>query len=843
MRKAEFYARLLTMRGTFKLPGIFLFFVLLTAVNQNSWAQAKKNTAHHTLRDSLRAQVMRRDSMIRSFKHTKGSLNLLLGKIEDYTTSYVETNADLARGFDTLEISERLPTLEKRMVSMRTIINNSSTLSNLVTIRGMIDHFKDQLDDWEKQLTLYNTQLDKIRSDIANFKADTALHTAPADSSLREKCFTQVQALENKWQKLDSCTEKSIIRIGLLENRVSSLSISMIDVDDKIDLKIHEFTVKALTNEYGFIWEMPESSRTNRLDSAVVKTYNLNTRLYRYFFISKSNYWPHFASVFLLVAFLIWLLTSKLKIARSHDKDDSVFNQTHYVVKYPVLSTLTVACILSPYFYDHPAQVFSHTLLLVMMASVSLLIKNYWPKPLFRFWAILFAAAIVFSISSLFILTTYPDRIVLLFLSVFLIHQSLSLLKHLKTTTEDYPPYTEIILKVFIFLQAVSVLLNVAGRFSLAKIIGVTATLNLCLGIGFYLFVQILMESLFLQLEAGKSGESKSISSYIDFKILQKKFKDIIIKAATVLWLVALAKNLTIDDFVYDEANDFLNHPYKFSSTAFTFRSVLIFVIIIWLSGLLARLISYFYDYEGQETRLTPQAKKTRSSILLIRLSVFVVGFFIAITAAGIPMDRVTIILGALGVGIGFGLQNIVNNLVSGIILAFEKPVQVGDIVEVSGKSGTIKEIGIRASKIECGDGSELIVPNGDLISQHVVNWTLNNNNRRVELIIRVAYGSDVVKVEEILNSIINNRDDIMETPAPSVFLYNFSDSAIEFRAWFWAAEITQYLSLKSGVMRSIYTEFAKQGIEIQQPKKEVQWMYPEMNKEAKVINPIIEKD
>jgi len=794
---------------------IFLFLVLLLSVNQKCLAQVKKKKAHRSVRDSLREKVIERDSMIRSFRNSKSSLNLLLGKIEDYSTTYTETNSDLSKGFDTLDISENLPTLERRMANMRTIINNSTTLGNLVTIRGMIDHLKDQLDNWEEQLTIYNTQLDKIRNDIAAFKADTALHTAPADSSLREKAFMQVQALETKWQKLDSCTEKSVIRIGLLENRVSTLSIFMIDVDDRIDLKIHEFTIKAMTNEYGFIWDIHNKEQGNRLDSAVAKTYRLNQRLYRYFFISKSNYWPHLASLLLLISFLSWILTSRRRIIKFSKDSKTIFSQTHYVVKYPVLSSLTVACILAPYFYDHPAQIFSHTLLLVMMASIGFLIKDYWPKPLLRFWGILFLVATVFSLSSLLIQVTYPDRIILLLLSCLIVYVSIRLLQKLQDTDEAFPPYLKIILKLFIAVQVVSVLLNVAGRFSLAKLFGVTATLNLCLAMGFYLFVQILMESLFLQLETSKTGDSKTSTSYLDFKVLQNKIKDIVIKLAAILWLVALAKNLTIDDYIYDEAGDFLNHPYKFSSTAFTFRSVLVFIIIIWLSGLLARVISYLFDSPGQQAKLTPNAKKTRSSILLIRLAVFTVGFFIAITAAGIPMDRVTIIIGALGVGIGFGLQNIVNNLVSGIILAFEKPVQVGDIIEVNGKSGTIKEIGIRSSKIERGDGSELIVPNGDLISQHVVNWTLNNNNRRVELLIRIAYGSDVVKAEELLHSIITNREDIMASPEPSVFLNNFGDTAIEFRVWFWADEITRYLSLKSGVMKEIYIEFTKEGIEI----------------------------
>jgi potassium efflux system protein len=817
------------MRNTFKFICIFLILIQASTLTQDCSAQVKKKKGHLSVRDSLRQKVLHRDSVIRSFKNANGSVNILLGKIEDYTTAYVETNSDLSRGFDTLDISERLPSLEKRMALMRNTINSSSTLGNLVTIRSMIDHLKDQLSDWEDQLTIYNDQLDKMRDQISEFKTDTALRTAPADSSLRDKYFSQVQILEAKWKTLDKATQKSVIRIGLLQNRVSSLSVFVIDLDDRIDLKIHEFTIRAMDNEYGFIWDINEPGKTARLDTAVVKTYKLNSRLYKYFFTSKSNYWAHFASVLLLIAFFTWIYTSRRKIARLNEGHASIFEQTHYIIKHPYLSALTVFSILSPYFYDHPAQVFANTMLLIMMGSIGLLIKDNWPKSLFKFWQVLFIAALFFCLSSLLILITYVDRIVLLLISGFVIYYSFKFLKTLKKAADKYPPYMEVVLKVFIGLHGLSVLLNILGRFSLAKIVGVTATLNLCLAMGFYLLVQILMESLFLQLEANKNKDGiTNITSYIDFKELQKKSKSILVRVTAILWLVALTKNLAIDDYLYDQVNDFLNHPYKFSSTAFTFRSVLVFIIVIWISGLLARIISYFYDFAGQQTKLTPQAKKTRSSILLIRLTVFVVGFFVAITAAGIPMDRVTIIIGALGVGIGFGLQNIVNNLVSGIILAFEKPVQVGDIIEVSGKSGTIKEIGIRSSKIECGDGSELIVPNGDLISHHVVNWTLSNNNRRVELIIRVTYGSDVMKVENILKTIIQSHDDIMSTPAPSVFLYNFSDTAVEFRVWFWAAEITKWLSLKSDVMRAIYVEFAKEGIEIPQGKNEFLLNFPE---------------
>ena len=804
------------MQKAIRYGCVILLILQSLTVMPHCYAQTRKKRAHRSVRDSIREKVQQRDSVIRSLGFPKGSVNILLGKIEDYTNAYVATNSDLSRGFDTLDISERLPVLESRMAVLRTTINNSTTLENMITIRGIVDHLKEELNNWQDQFTDYNNQLDKVRTDMADFKADTTLRTVPADSSLRIKIADQVRVLEHKWGSLNSAVEKSTIKLGLLENRVSALSILIIDLDDRIDFKIHEFNVKALSNESGFIWNMHELSQPGSLTSAVAKTYALNARLYRYFVISKANYAGHLGSLLLAVLFGIWIYSGKKRLTRNNEAYQAIFNQVPYILAHPYLSVLTVVSIISPYLYDHPAQVFAHTMLLIMMGSIGLLVRDNWPKPLFRFWSLLFVTALFFCISSLLILATYADRIILIALSGLLVYGSLALLRAIKAAPDTYPPYISVILKVFICLHGASVLLNLAGRFSLAKIAGVTATLNLCLAMGFYLLIQIILESLFLQLEANKNiSKSNTVISYLDFKVLQKKLKDILVKLSFILWLVALTKNLTIDDYLYNQGSDFLNRPYKFSSTAFTFRSVLIFFIIIYLSGLLARVISYFYDFEGPQIKLTPQAKKTRSSILLIRLAVFTVGFFVAITAAGIPMDRVTIIIGALGVGIGFGLQNIVNNLVSGVILAFEKPVQVGDIIEVSNKSGTIKEIGIRSSKIECGDGSELIIPNGDLISQHVVNWTLNNNNRRVELIIRIAYGSDLEKAETVLNSILKNHGEIMAAPAPAVFIYNFSDTAIEFRIWFWAAEITSWLSLKSSVMRDIYIELAKENIVI----------------------------
>src|SRR5206468_8729207 len=135
----------------------------------------------------------------------------------------------------------------------------------------------------------------------------------------------------------------------------------------------------------------------------------------------------------------------------------------------------------------------------------------------------------------------------------------------------------------------------------------------------------------------------------------------------------------------------------------------------------------------------------------LVHYGVLLVGFYIAIAALGADMTKFAILAGAFGVGIGFGLQNVVNNFLSGLILLFERPVQVGDVIEVGNQTGVVRRIGIRASIIALDDKSQLIIPNGQLISEKVTNRTFSSRQKRMELTIRITYGSDPEEVSVCL--------------------------------------------------------------------------------------------
>lgn len=207
---------------------------------------------------------------------------------------------------------------------------------------------------------------------------------------------------------------------------------------------------------------------------------------------------------------------------------------------------------------------------------------------------------------------------------------------------------------------------------------------------------------------------------------------------------------------------------------------------------------------------------------VMARYTLIVIGVLVAVSLAGMSLSNLTIILGAFSVGIGFGLQNIFNNLVSGLILLFERPIQIGDVVEVGSLVGNVKSMGIRSSNLRTFDGAEVIVPNGHLISNEVINWTLSDNKRRIEIISGVAYGSDVHKVQELFLKLLQDHPDVLQYPAPRVYFNDMGESSLDFRLLFWTDNFDEWLRIRSEMIFKIYDTLKAEGIEIPFPQRDL---------------------
>lgn len=204
----------------------------------------------------------------------------------------------------------------------------------------------------------------------------------------------------------------------------------------------------------------------------------------------------------------------------------------------------------------------------------------------------------------------------------------------------------------------------------------------------------------------------------------------------------------------------------------------------VYASILVSRLIRAVLE-EDVYPRISLPRGVPSTVTMLVRYTVISLGFLLALSIAGIPLDRLAIVLGAFSVGIGFGLQTVVNNFVSGLILMFERPIQVGDAVEVGGLVGRVRRIGVRASNVETFDGAEVIVPNGILVSGQLINWTLSSRHRRIEIQVGVAYGTDPEKVLALRCEAIKGHPRVLAQPEPTANFRAFGASSLDFSVFF----------------------------------------------------------
>jgi len=186
----------------------------------------------------------------------------------------------------------------------------------------------------------------------------------------------------------------------------------------------------------------------------------------------------------------------------------------------------------------------------------------------------------------------------------------------------------------------------------------------------------------------------------------------------------------------------------------------------------------------------------------------------------GINYANLAIIAGGLGVGIGFGLQNIVNNFFSGLILLFERPIKVGDLLIIDGQWGRVKEIRVRSTVFETSDRSVLIIPNSDLISNKILNWTFYGRGpNRLTLKVGVAYGSDVHEVTRTIDQVCRKNQRVLLEPPPQIFLNAYGDSSLDFTIWVFVRTPDDRVPATHELNAAIFDAFNLQGIEFPYPQ------------------------
>jgi len=246
-------------------------------------------------------------------------------------------------------------------------------------------------------------------------------------------------------------------------------------------------------------------------------------------------------------------------------------------------------------------------------------------------------------------------------------------------------------------------------------------------------------------------------------------------------------------------------------------------VLLLLLFGYLgSRLVGYLLGKRLAATKLRPDVV-----YVLKRITFFVILILVVITALGllgIPLTAFAFATGALAIGVGFGAQNIVNNFISGWILMVERPIRIGDFIEIDDAQGVVEDIGNRSTRIRRTDGVHLLVPNSMLLERTVVNWTLVDLEIRTNVRVGVAYGSPVRLVADLVLQAVQEQDEIKQKPAPSVVFDDFGDSALAFDAYFWCDVGGERVlrEIRSSIRFRISELFEQNGIVIAFPQRDV---------------------
>jgi len=373
-------------------------------------------------------------------------------------------------------------------------------------------------------------------------------------------------------------------------------------------------------------------------------------------------------------------------------------------------------------------------------------------------------------------------------------------------------------LRVVLTAFALSAVAGATGYLELAYLVGEATLFALYLGLVLYAVRSAADGLVSFALHVWPLSRLRMVERHPG--LIQARTTRAISVAALVAWVAGTLARLGLLEPLLELGRTALALPVTPFRVGITLGDGVAFGLTLWAAFLVSRFVRFALEedvyHRLQLARGVPYAVSN-----LVQYGVLLIGFLVALLTLGLDVNRFTVLAGAFGVGIGFGLQNIVNNFVSGLILLFERPIQVGDAVQLGELTGEVTRIGIRSSTLRTWEGAEVILPNASLIQDRVTNWTLSDRTRRFDISIGAAYGSDPERVLAVLMEAARQDRRVLASPAPVALFMGFGASALDFQLRVWTDD-PEWPLVRSELAIAVYRAFRASGIEIPFPQQDV---------------------
>lgn len=488
------------------------------------------------------------------------------------------------------------------------------------------------------------------------------------------------------------------------------------------------------------------------------------------------------------------------------------------ILDLPISTAFVLAFVLSPSILALATSLIQAIILTVALVPTVVVLRRLLERHLYP---LVNALVVLYFVSQLRILvSSLPELTRFIFLgqmlgaSLFLVWLLRS--GHLKAmaaeTNKRLLGALRIITKIGLILLPAAFFANIFGYANLGNLVGLTFLRGVDVAAMLYAAIRIIEGLIIIALQVRPLGLLQVIT--LHRPMLQRRICRVLELMGFLFWLYLLLNFYDLTTPLIEMAQAALNANLAIGSLNISLGRILTFLIAVWASFLVSKFVRFLLEEDVyHHFRLASGVPYAISTML--HYAILLLGFFIALATLGIDLSQITLLAGALSVGIGFGLQNVINNFVSGLILLFERPIKIGDVIEVSGNVGEVRRIGIRASVIRTSDGSEVIVPNGSLISSQVTNWTFSDQQRAIEVSVNVVSGVDTHRVVELLKSIAAGHPDVAKQPVPEVYTVNFTAGAVTFQLRVWTDRSRQWVQVRSDLALAVNEALAREKIAI----------------------------
>jgi potassium efflux system protein len=727
-------------------------------------------------------------------------------------------NAELKADPVKTAVLQSLPDFERdidvRNAESTRIIRNGPSLDILGQLLMIWQSLGDNAKSWSRELTQRATGLgaDLARLDnIAETWNLTAIEAkaknAPQDVLNR---IGQTLGLIQQTQESLKSRRADILN---LQSRLAAEQ-TRIQVDFSAVEQAKQGTLnRLLVRESPPIWAL----RENTLPSQTTRhTFSDQVgRLEAFFAQEPAKFLVHIALIFCLYLALHWARRGM----REWVKEDPTLQRSVPVFDMPIAAAIALSMLFVPVIYPSTMPRLLRAILgIAALVPAVMLLRRLLNR---RTFPMLYALIILFCIDEIRAITVALPLVTrCLFLVQMLggICFTVWLLRSRPRTAsgDDAPPPLpragRWFVQVTLFLMGAALVGNILGYGSLSYLLGNSVLRAAYLALIFTAASRIVESLVIVAFQARPLTYSATVRKHR--ALLRRRTTQVLRLVIFLLWLNLVFNQFQLSDPLINEANALLNTGFALGAFRLSLGQIVGFILAVWASFLVSKFLRFLLeeDIYGR-LKLARGLPYAISSVL--HYTVLMIGFFIALAALGVDMTKFTILAGAFSVGVGFGLQNVINNFVSGLIVLFERPIKVGDVIQVGDAIGSVKKIGIRASVVHAQDGSDIIVPNGTLISNQVTNWTFSDRLRAISAQIQIPRNVDQKAAGELLKQSASETSGVVKNPAPQAFITTLNSKTLTLELRAWTDQYEDWMEIQSDLWAAINRKLEHQNIEL----------------------------